>query len=383
MITINVPMRLELQFQTNIFAVIYKLPLHPSLTFKATGTTISLVLKLRRLYYETSLTNIYFFSTSELAQVHCNLGHAQHELIHSPLRQAHPIKTGSTVLSKLQKITKSCKGRQLYSKQPNRYRSTLLDQCIFSYNIAVSVTFIVSHSIFYVVCRQTHFSPAFPLPKQYSFETWQLFMTIWVTPYISVPYNLWVDLAKSFSSVQFKTFANSLGCDLVPVFIEAHWSLIAEHYHYLLKLISKKLIVGHLAALLALIMDYLNLAVSHIIRPEGFILSILAFGAQPRHPIGNYDQMPLAVTNWMDLMTTPRREYETILSQLRLRNAIISAPLNETELYIPLGDGVHVYRETQSWDGPYTSLYQDVTLSIVLDDNGRELLFHSTMNKLY
>lgn len=35
------------------------------------------------------------------------------------------------------------------------------------------------------------------------------------------------------------------------------------------------------------------------------------------------------------------------------------------------------------WDGPYTFLYNDGRLSVVLDDNGREHLFHSTMLKPY
>ena len=208
-------------------------------------------------------------------------------------------------------------------------------------------------------------------------------MTIWVTPYHGVPYNLWVDQAKSFFSVQFKTLANSLGCNLVPIAVEARWSLIAERYHDPMRRISKKLMIDHRAAPLCLIIDYATLAMSHTIGPEGFTPAMLAFGAKPRLPIGSYEQQSQTVTNRMDPMTTARREYEAIVSQLRLRRAINSAPPNEAVFDLTPGDEVLVYREKKGWDGPYTFLHRDGRLSVVLDENGREHLFHSTMLKPY
>lgn len=91
---------------------------------------------------------------------------------------------------------------------------------------------------------------------------------------------------------------------------------------------------------------------SHTIGPEGFTPAILAFGAQPRLPFGNYDQQPQTVTNRMDLMTTAIRKYEAIVSQLRLRRAFNSAPPNEAVYELTPGDEVLVYREKQGWDGP-------------------------------
>lgn len=206
-------------------------------------------------------------------------------------------------------------------------------------------------------------------------------MKIWVTPYLGVPHNLWVDQAKAFLSTQFQALANSLGCNLVPVAVEAHWSLIAERYHNQLLRITQKLILDHPTAPLALILDYANLAMSHSIGPEGFTPAILAFGAQPRLPIGNYSQQPQTAINKMDLMTIARREYESIVSSLLIRRALHAATPNETALNLTPGDEVLVYRENKGWQGPYTFLYRDGRLSIVLDDNGLEHLFHSTMLK--
>lgn len=134
---------------------------------------------------------------------------------------------------------------------------------------------------------------------------------------------------------------------------------------------------------MVLIIDYSNLAMSHTIGPEGFNPAILAFGVNPRLSIGNWDQMTQTVANWMHLMSKARREYEAIVSQLRLRRATTYATLNEAVLDITPGNEVLVFREKQGWGSPYTFLYWDEILSIVLDEKGREHLFHSTMIKPY
>lgn len=132
-------------------------------------------------------------------------------------------------------------------------------------------------------------------------------MSVSITPYLCVPQNLWVDQAKSFLSAQFKISA-SLGCSLVHVSLEAHWSLIAERYHVPLRRIAKRLSFDHQSAPLSLILDYADLAMPHKIGPEVFTPVILAFGAQHKLPIGKYDQMPQTVTNRIDLMTTSSRD---------------------------------------------------------------------------
>lgn len=116
------------------------------------------------------------------------------------------------------------------------------------------------------------------------------FVKIRVLPYLGVSYNLWVDQAKSFLCVQFKTLANSLGCNLISIAVEAHWSLIAERHHDPLRRITRKLILDHSAAPFDLVVDNGNLAMSHTIGPEGFTPAILAFDAQPRLPVVIYDQ---------------------------------------------------------------------------------------------
>lgn len=120
------------------------------------------------------------------------------------------------------------------------------------------------------MCCQTHFFRAAPLHKQDSYTIWETFMTVWVTLYLNVPYNLWVDQFKSFLSVQFKTLASFLGCIVIAIAVENHWSFIAKRYHDPMRRISNKLSVENQSAPLHLIVDYANLTSSHIVGPESF-----------------------------------------------------------------------------------------------------------------
>lgn len=179
---------------------------------------------------------------------------------------------------------------------------------VYNFKVAIDIIFIQKIPILHVVCRQTHFSRSFPLPGQDSFILWSSFMTIWVIHYLGLPYNSWVDQAKSFLSAHFNALANSLGCNIILIAVDAHWSLIAERYYDHLRRIVDKLIVGHPTAPLSLIVDYANLAMSLTVGIEGLAPTILAFGAQPRLPVGNYKQLPQTCTNIMNLMQTARKE---------------------------------------------------------------------------
>lgn len=335
------------------------------------------------LYYEGPPAGEFLFSSSELAQIHRNLGHAPAGAVYSALRRTYSIETDTSDLTKLQQINEQCKGCQLYSKQPNRYRAVLPYQCVFNFDVALDVMFIYQRPILHAVCRQTHFYRAVVLKKQDSYTIWYTFMRNWVAPYLGVPHNLWVNHAKAFLSTQFNSLANSLGCNLIPVAVEAHWSLIAERYHDPLHRITQKLILDHPSAPLDLVLDYANLAMSHTVGPEGFTPAILAFESQPRLPIGNYIQQPQTVVNRMDLMSSARREYEAIVSGLRVLRALHAAKPNEATQELTPWDEVLVYRENKGWQVPYTFLYRDGRLSVVLDNTGVEHLFHNTMLKPY
>lgn len=174
-------------------------------------------------------------------------------------------------------------------------------------------------------------------------------MTIWAIPYLGVQYHLWVDQAKSFRSFQFHALKCALGCKEFPVAVESvHWSLIAERYPKLLRRISHKIITEHPTAPLYLIIDYANLAMSHMIGSEWFTLNILAFGAQPHLPICDYSQQPEATTNRIELMAYAHRDYEATVTAIRVKHALHTAPPHEVVINIRPGNEVLVFRDKKA-----------------------------------
>lgn len=91
---------------------------------------------------------------------------------------------------------------------------------------------------------------------------------------------------------------------------------------------------------------------SHTVSPEGFKPAIPVFRAQPRVPIGNCEQQPQTVINRMDLMQIARREYELIITKLRIIRPPHSASPNEAALNFNPGAEVLLYREKEGWEVP-------------------------------
>lgn len=145
---------------------------------------------------------------------------------------------------------------------------------------------------------------------------------------MEVPFNLWVDQAKAFNPSQFKPLASALECNIFPITVEVLWSSIARGYHEPLLRTVEKLGVDHPTWPFGVFLDYLNLAVSHAVGLERFTSAILAFGAQPLLPIGNYKQTPQSSVIRMNLMIIARREYEAIVSRLLVKLVWKDSPPN-------------------------------------------------------
>lgn len=118
-------------------------------------------------------------------------------------------------------------------------------------------------------------------------------------------------------------------------------------------------------------------------RTEGCTLAIPTFGVQPRLLVGDFEKQHQTSLNCADLLTTVRREYELIVAVPQANWAKNTAAPNEMVADITPGNGVLVKREKKSWDGPYTFLYRDRPLPVVLDSKGVEHLLHNSMQKSY
>ena len=200
---------------------------------------------------------------------------------------------------------------------------------------------------------------------------------MWVTPYIGAPHELWVDQAKSFLSEHFKALATALGARLVPIAVEAHWSMLVERHHAPLRRIYLKLANDYPNVFPQVLLDYACMAMNSTIGPENHVPAILAFGAIPRLPIGDYTQAPHSAVERFNLAHMARREYEAIVAELRIKRAVRAASPNERILDVLPGDAIDVYRERKGWEGPYTYEKIDGKLVYALDNRGLEHMFHS------
>lgn len=176
---------------------------------------------------------------------------------------------------------------------------------------------------------------------------------------------------------------SSLGFKLLPVALEAHWLLLVERNNDQMLRISKTLSNDYPFAPLNLIVYYANLATSHTTGPESFTPPVSTCGAQPHLPTVEYKQILQIVRNRMDLINTARREFGVIMACLHVRRAMNTEKRNESVQEHTPREEVLVYREKNCADGPYTLLYRDGSLCVVLVDKGREHLFPSTMLKPY
>lgn len=85
LISNDIEMLLGLSTQTKLRMITDKDPDKPNATFRFVGVTVTLVRKFGHLYYEGSLPFEYLFSSTELAQIHRNLGHAPLGSVYSAL----------------------------------------------------------------------------------------------------------------------------------------------------------------------------------------------------------------------------------------------------------------------------------------------------------
>lgn len=378
----NVPMLLGLKSHKELGTITNLNTNPPRLEFPKHGFSLPLSYKHGHLYIQYP-DDICLFTASELARIHRNLGHPSAKSAYDALQRAYPLNTTIDDYKKLVTISGKCYGCQRFSRKPNRYRATLPDPCVFNQDIVLDVMFIDKRAVLHIVCKQTCFSRAAFLLSQTSIELWNTLMRVWILPYLGPPYTIWVDQAKAFLSKEFKSMTETLGCTLKPVATEAHWSLIVERHHGPLRQVYNRLRIDYPHVDMQVLLDYSTMTINNTAGPENFSPALLAFGAQPRLPIGDHHQAPQTVRERFDIAMKARAEYEVIVTRKRLQRASSSFPPNERFLNCIPGDDLLVFRENFGWKGPYTYVSNDGKVVKVLDHNGREHHFHATQVKPY
>lgn len=139
-----------------------------------------------------------------------------------------------------------------------------------------------------------------------------------------------------------------MGSKLVPIAVESYYSVIGELHHDPMRYIANKFSVKHPSTTHNPTVDYASLSMSHTVRPEGSVPTILAFGAQPRQSTEEYNYFFQTVRNRTEQMNTAGHEYELITASLYVPGAMNTANPNESEYELTPGEKVLVHRDKNS-----------------------------------
>ncbi|EED20730.1 conserved hypothetical protein [Talaromyces stipitatus ATCC 10500] len=325
-----------------------------------------------------------FLTDTELCRLHRRFGHPSVGRLHKTLQRAgydtHP--------EAIEEINKFCHHCQTHGRSPGRFRFTLQDDIEFNHSIIVDIMYINGKPVLHIVDEATRFNAACWLTSISAKATWDALRMLWIDTYLGPPDFIVTDAGKNFVSKEFTQLASSVSTMTVSVPVEAHWSIGAvERYHAVLRrsyeIISEE--VPELAPELALQMAVK--AVNDTAGPDGYVPTLLVFGAYPRMteyrpPAPTVAQRAAAVKK---AMTEVRRLHTVrqINDALNTRNGPSSTLIHR----LPLNSDVLVWREGGTgypgkWKGPYKLISIDGETCTIDLPNG-PTKFRSTVVKPY
>ena len=227
------------------------------------------------------------------------------------------------------------------------------EKVVFNQTVALDLFWLDGRAALHVVDLGTGFSNAMFLTGQSVSDVWRAFTMCWSSLYVGHPNSMRTDSGSVFTSDRWTKLTTDHGIDLRVSGIESHNSLgLGERYHSPLRRIFRKL--KHEAPSLdnGLILRLATKAMNDTVGPEGYVPSLLVFGTLPRFP-AVYSKLPDQKQR-MEALSCARREYATIVSQLRVAQALRSkVPPAAKHIIVP-GDRVFVFREgNKSFLGPF------------------------------
>jgi hypothetical protein len=325
-----------------------------------------------------------FLTATELRRLHRRFGHPSVGRLQKTLLRAG-YDTNPEVIEKINKFCHHC---QMYGKSPGRFRFTLRDEVEFNHSIIVDIMYINGKPVLHIVDEATRFNAACWLTSISAKATWDALRMLWIDTYLGPPDFIVTDAGKNFVSKEFTQLASSISTITVNVPVEAHWSIGAvERYHAVLRrsydIISEE--VPELAPEMALQMAVK--AVNDTAGPDGYVPTLLVFGAYPRMtdyspPAPTIAQRAAAVKK---AMTEVRKLYtiRQVKNALNTRNGPSSTLVHR----LPLNSDVLVWREGGTgypgkWKGPYNLISIEGETCTVDLPNG-PTKFRSTVVKPY
>ena len=204
---------------------------------------------------------------SGIRKLHRNLDYPSAQKAYDSLQLAYPHETKRADFEMLKNIAANFFGFQPFAIMPNRYRAVLPDKIIFNYEVNLDIMFLERSMALHACFKHTRLKRATFISSSLSSVIWEVFMNIRVSPYLGAPHILIVHQQKSMISMEMKTFAASLGCKVIPIATEAHWSLVVERFHNPLRRTFLRLCHGFPNTPKNIILDYATVVILDVAEP--------------------------------------------------------------------------------------------------------------------
>ena len=259
----------------------------------------------------------------------------------------------------LEYLTKYCKHCQLHGHSPGRFRFNLRDDVAFNYSIIVDIFYINGKPVLHVVDEATRYQAGRWLNSMSAKTVWEMLRACWIDTYLGPPDVITTDAGTNFDSNEFAQMAANVGTKVKIVPVEAHNSVgIVERYHGPVRR-AYQIITSEVPGInkdVALQMAFK--AVNDSIGPDGFVPTLLVYGAYPRmseldSPAPKISQRAAAIKKAMAELAKLRAKRQ-VADALHTRNG----PNTDNLHTLAINSRVLVWREgkagkTGRWDGPY------------------------------
>lgn len=300
------------------------------------------------------------YTTVELGRLHKHFNHPQADRLSALLRRAGGGNVEAGTRAKLEELTAACDVCQRLAQAPGRFRVAMPnDDVVFNRMVLMDLMYLDGRSVLHAVDKDTLFSAAAFTRGEKLDELWQLYLHVWVHPYVGHPQVLHVDQAPQFKSPAWRALAASAGTELVLSGMESHNALGGgERYHAFLRTIYRKVRADNPGVHQEAALSTAVAAMNQTAGPHGLVPTLLVFGVIPRTPV-----TPVLLPDQhsrMKAMVDARKQMQAVVAKARLRVALSANVPAAADRVVNPGDQVLVYRErpVDEWVGPFSLVAQ-------------------------
>lgn len=314
-----------------------------------------------------------FYTTAELTRLHRHFYHPPARRLYDLLRRANPRDSSPETLRTLEQLAAACSVCQTFGARPYRFRVSFPASPIrFNEEVSLDLFWLDGKPALHVADMQTGFGNAVFLRGQRVEDVWDAFVECWTTHYVGHPSMMRIDQGTQFTYIRWEARANAAGIILRTTGVESHNSLgLGERYHSPLRQIYLKIRTSEPTISPALALRLAVKTMNDTIGPNGLVHTLLVFGTLPRLPTGT-SPFPDQDARHRAL-STARREYETIVSHRRIREALNSRVPPAADRIIVPGDRVRVFLETNGRLSIPHKVLSVIDKQIWLDVDGRRV----------